>query len=40
MNNVQEKEIPSSEYLWRNLKDMPYFRSILRAVEGSYYQKL
>ena len=38
MNKIQKKEIPSSEYLWRNLKEMPYFRSILRAVEGSYYQ--
>lgn len=36
--NKLEKKISSDEYLWRNILEMPYFRSILRAVEGSYYQ--
>ena len=28
------------DYLWLNLKDLPYFRALLRAVEASYYQEL
>ena len=34
-----QTEIPTHEYLKRNLREMPYFRSILRAVEGSFYQR-
>jgi SAM-dependent methyltransferase len=30
----------SKDYLWLNLRDLPYFRSILRAVEAQYYQDL
>jgi SAM-dependent methyltransferase len=26
------------DYLWLNLKDLPYFRAILRAVEARFYQ--
>lgn len=32
VNKPQEKD-----YLWLHLKELPYFRSILRAVEASYY---
>jgi SAM-dependent methyltransferase len=28
------------DFLWLNLKDLPYFRALLRAVEASYYQNL
>jgi SAM-dependent methyltransferase len=31
---------PSEEILWRHLRDMPYFRAMLRAVEDSFYQGL
>jgi SAM-dependent methyltransferase len=30
----------SKDYLWLNLKDLPYFRSLLRAVEARYYESL
>ena len=26
------------DYLWLNLRDLPYFRSLLRAVEARFYQ--
>ena len=28
------------DYLWPHLKELPYFRSLLRSVEASYYQDL
>lgn len=28
------------DYLWLNLKDLPYFRAILRAVEARFYQDI
>jgi len=30
----------SEEILWRHLKDLPYFRAMVRAVEDSFYQDL
>ncbi len=30
----------SKDYLWLNLKDLPYFRALLRAVEARFYQEL
>jgi SAM-dependent methyltransferase len=33
-------EKPSKDYLWLNLKDLPYFRALLRAVEARFYQDL
>ena len=33
MLNMQNKD-----YLWLNLKDLPYFRAMLRAVEAQFYQ--
>lgn len=30
----------SEEILWRHLRDLPYFRAMLRAVEDSFYQGL
>ncbi len=29
---------PQKDFLWLHLKDLPYFRSLLRSVEASYYQ--
>src|SRR4030067_3112346 len=26
------------DYLWLNLRDLPYFRAMLRAVEAQFYQ--
>jgi SAM-dependent methyltransferase len=38
---LQGSNVPSSkDYLWLNLKDLPYFRSLLRAVEARYYERL
>ena len=31
---------PSEEILWRHLRDLPYFRAMVRAVEDSFYQDL
>ena len=30
----------SEEILWRHLRDLPYFRAMVRAVEDSFYQGL
>jgi SAM-dependent methyltransferase len=29
---------PEKDFLWLHLRDLPYFRSMLRAVEAGYYQ--
>jgi hypothetical protein len=28
------------DYLWLNLRELPYFRGLMRAVEASYYAQL
>ncbi len=30
----------AKDYLWLNIKDLPYFRALLRAVEARFYQEL
>jgi SAM-dependent methyltransferase len=30
----------AKDYLWLNLKDLPYFRALLRAIEARFYQDL
>ena len=30
---------PGKDYLWLNLRDLPYFRAMLRAVEAQFYQQ-
>jgi SAM-dependent methyltransferase len=30
----------SKDYLWLNLRDLPYFRAILRAVEARFYEQI
>jgi SAM-dependent methyltransferase len=32
--------IPQKDYLWLNLRDLPYFRALLRAVEARFYQDI
>lgn len=31
---------PTKDYLWLHLRDLPYFRGLLRAVEARFYQDL
>lgn len=40
MGKDPEKTLGSEDFLRLHLKDLPYFRSILRAVEASFYQDL
>jgi SAM-dependent methyltransferase len=35
-----QKSAASKDYLWLNLRELPYFRSLLRAVEAQFYQGL
>jgi SAM-dependent methyltransferase len=30
--------MPARDFLWLHLRDLPYFRALLRAIEASYYQ--
>ena len=30
----------SKDFLWLNIRDLPYFRSLLRAVEAQFYQEI
>ena len=32
--------MPDKDYLYLNLRDLPYFRALIRAVEASFYQTL
>ena len=32
--------IHSEDFLWLNIRDLPYFRSLLRAVEAQFYQEI
>ncbi len=36
----KQKTTDSKDYLWLNLRELPYFRSLLRAVEAQFYQGL
>lgn len=31
---------PSKDYLWLNLRELPYFRAVLRAVEARFYETI
>jgi SAM-dependent methyltransferase len=35
--DTQQPDTPTPDYLWLHLRDLPYFRGLLRAVEASYY---
>ena len=28
------------DYLWLNLRELPYFRGLLRAIEGRFYEEI
>jgi SAM-dependent methyltransferase len=32
--------IHTKDFLWLNIRDLPYFRSLLRAVEAQFYQEI
>ena len=34
------KEDPQKDFLWLQIKEMPYFRGLLRAVEARFYQDI
>lgn len=34
------KRVHSKDFLWLNLRELPYFRSLLRAVEAGFYQEI
>ncbi|MEN6482237.1 MAG: class I SAM-dependent methyltransferase [Anaerolineaceae bacterium] len=39
MKKLQPDRDPAEiDFLWRHLKDLPYFRALLRAVESRFYQ--
>jgi SAM-dependent methyltransferase len=37
--STTQKANPNKDFLWLHLRDLPYFRSLLRAVEASFYQE-
>jgi SAM-dependent methyltransferase len=39
MSNAR-KNRPAKDYLWLNIRDLPYFRGLLRAIEARFYQDL
>src|SRR5574341_678876 len=34
------ESIHPKDFLWLNIRDLPYFRSLLRAVEAQFYQEI
>jgi len=38
--SAQKPSSSTKDYLWLNLRDLPYFRALLRAVEARYYRDL
>lgn len=40
MPEMDTSPAPPNEFLWPQLKSMPYMRGLLRSVESSYYQEL
>jgi ubiquinone/menaquinone biosynthesis C-methylase UbiE len=38
-SKIQNPESPQ-DYLWLNLRELPYFRALMRAVEASYYSEI
>lgn len=37
---TQSQRMPHKDLLWENILRLPYFRGLLRAVEGGFYQEL
>jgi len=40
MGQIADKAIPEKDFLWQQIKEMPYFRGLLRAVEARFYQDI
>jgi SAM-dependent methyltransferase len=36
--NLEKNHHKSKDYLWLHLRDLPYFRAMLRAIEAAFYQ--
>ena len=37
---LNRESVQSKDFLWLNIRDLPYFRSLLRAVEAQFYQDI
>ena len=37
-STLHDKDVGEKDYLWLHLRDLPYFRSLLRAVEARFYR--
>ncbi len=40
MDSSEDLSAPTKDYLWLHLRDLPYFRGLLRAVEARFYQDI
>jgi SAM-dependent methyltransferase len=38
--NTETPHLRSKDFLWLNIRDLPYFRALLRAVEAAFYQDI
>ena len=37
---IADQPQPSKDYLWLHLRELPYFRALLRSVEARFYQEI
>jgi len=37
---MKDRNRPEKDYLWQHIRSLPYFRSLLRAVEARFYQDI
>ena len=37
-NRPGDNHLATRDYFWLNLRELPYFRALIRAVEAAYYQ--
>ena len=40
MGYSDTKNEHAKDFLWLNIRDLPYFRSLLRAVEAQFYEEI
>ena len=40
MKREESAVTPQTDFLWQQIKEMPYFRGLLRAVEARFYQDI
>jgi ubiquinone/menaquinone biosynthesis C-methylase UbiE len=38
--SINIERVQAKDFLWLNIRDLPYFRSLLRAVEAQFYQDI